>query len=168
MNTLGNTDETTTSVQQPFRTQEPKNSLGQDPFSFLLHPRGGPVQQLSIPKFPQERTGLQGVLINRATGQTSQSQRQQDQLITRYQRAGQEHRCWGSKAPDISVSILSLGHHLLTNTLFLLSCFCWLGALCIRTLWTSYNGRNSFDVNVLPSTGLACALEQILFVFQTL
>jgi hypothetical protein len=42
--------------------------------------RADPVPQLSIPKFCQNRADLPGVLTHGLTGQTSYSQRQQDQL----------------------------------------------------------------------------------------
>jgi hypothetical protein len=69
------------------RTQEPRNSQGQDPSGFCLHTRADPVPQLPIHKFLLEKTGLLGVLTNRLTGGTSHSERQQDQLtadITRW------------------------------------------------------------------------------------
>lgn len=69
------------------RTQEPRNSQGQDPSGFCLHLRADPVSQLSIPKFLPEITGLPGVLTYSLAGGTSHSQRQQDQLtqeITRW------------------------------------------------------------------------------------
>ena len=88
------TGKTTTYAQsdQPraLMTWDPRNSLGQDPSGFHLHPGADPVPQLSIPKFLPERTGLPGVLTHRLAGGTSHSQRQQDQLtpeITRWQEA---------------------------------------------------------------------------------
>ena len=48
------------------------------------------LEQLSLPNFLPERTGLQGVLTYRLAGQMSHSQRQQDHLtpeITRWQKA---------------------------------------------------------------------------------
>ena len=72
---------TTTSAQIPgprwtphraIRTQESRNSQGQDPLGRLLHTRADPVPQLSIPKFLPEKTGLPGVVAHRlAGGQTT-------------------------------------------------------------------------------------------------
>ena len=58
-----------------FRTQEARNSLGQDPSSFYLYPGDDPVPQLSVPKFHLERAGFLGVLTPRLTGGPSHSQR---------------------------------------------------------------------------------------------
>ena len=63
------------------RTQEPRNSRGQDLSSFCLCSGTDPVIKLSIPKFLLEITGLPIVLTWRLAGRTSHSQRQQDQLI---------------------------------------------------------------------------------------
>ena len=74
--------------------------------------------------------------------------------------------CWGQKArSSISVSILSLSHHLLTNIL----CFFYLipvhsGHFMVGSSPDILQWGVSFGVNVLPSTNLACAPEQIPFV----
>jgi len=94
--------------------------------------------------------------------------------------------CWGSKAPGIWVSILSLDRQLLTNSLLFLplSCFLshnWLGTFYDRgfpilvqwgysfldTLQWGHSfldilqWGHSFRINVLPFTGLACVPKQI-------
>jgi hypothetical protein len=71
------------------RTWEPRNSQGQDPMGFSLHPRADHVLQLSIPRFHWERTGVPGVLTQSLARGISHSQRQ-DQLtseITRFREA---------------------------------------------------------------------------------
>jgi hypothetical protein len=66
--------------------QEPQNSLEQEPSHFYQWPKADPEPKLSIPKSHLERAGLPRVLTNlrsqvqRLTGGTSYSQRQQDQL----------------------------------------------------------------------------------------
>ena len=55
--------------------KDPRNSQGQDPSGFHLHPGADPVPQLFIPKFIVERTGLPGVFTYRLARGTSRSQR---------------------------------------------------------------------------------------------
>ena len=67
-----------------------KEQPGKGSFSFHLHPGAYHVPQFSIPKFVLGRTGLPGVLTHRLTGETSHSQRLEDQLtpeITGWQEA---------------------------------------------------------------------------------
>jgi hypothetical protein len=74
-------------LPRALKTQETRNSRGQDPSSFHLHLIADPVPQLFIHKFLPERTGLPEVLTHRLIGGKSHSQRQQDQLtpeITRW------------------------------------------------------------------------------------
>jgi hypothetical protein len=62
------------------RTQEWRNSQGQDPSGFHLHLGGEAVPQLFIPKFILDRTCLPGILTHRFARGKSYSQRQQDHL----------------------------------------------------------------------------------------
>jgi hypothetical protein len=83
-------------LTKPSGHRNQRNSQGQDPSSFCLHPRAEPVPQLSILEFLPEKTGLTGVLTHRFAGERIHNQRQNDQLIPEitkcFARQGQEHK----------------------------------------------------------------------------
>jgi hypothetical protein len=67
-------------LPRAIRIVQTRNSWGQDPFVFCLHPRADTVPQLFIHKFLPDRSGLLRVLTQSLAGGTGHSQKKQDQL----------------------------------------------------------------------------------------